>query len=33
MVGDVVDVRHTPKPLPLTDGLGDWTVSFDKYGD
>lgn len=33
MVGDVVDVRHTPKPLPLTDGLGDWTVSFDKYGN
>lgn len=32
MIGDVVDVRHTPKPLPLTDGLGDWTVSFDKYG-
>jgi lipoprotein-anchoring transpeptidase ErfK/SrfK len=33
IVGDVVDVQHTPKPLPLTDGLGDWTVSYDKYGN
>ncbi|GAA2531910.1 L,D-transpeptidase [Winogradskya humida] len=32
LVGDVVDVRHTPKPLPIGDGLGDWTVSYDKYG-
>jgi len=32
LIGDVVDVHHTPKPLPLTDGLGDWTVSFEKYG-
>jgi lipoprotein-anchoring transpeptidase ErfK/SrfK len=32
LIGDVVNVVHTPKPLPLTDGLGDWTVSFEKYG-
>jgi lipoprotein-anchoring transpeptidase ErfK/SrfK len=31
IVGDVVDVKHTPKPLPVSDS-GDWTVSFDKYG-
>jgi lipoprotein-anchoring transpeptidase ErfK/SrfK len=32
IVGDVVDVKHSPKPLPISDGLGDWTVAFDKYG-
>jgi len=32
IIGDVVDVRNSPKALPLTDGLGDWTVSYDKYG-
>jgi lipoprotein-anchoring transpeptidase ErfK/SrfK len=32
IVGDVVDVQNSPKPLPITDGLGDWTVSYDKYG-
>jgi lipoprotein-anchoring transpeptidase ErfK/SrfK len=32
LIGDVVEVRHSPKPLPIGDGLGDWTVSFDKYG-
>ena len=32
LIGDVVEVVHSPKPLPLTDGLGDWTVSYDKYG-
>ena len=33
MIGDVVQVNHSPKALPLTDGLGDWTVSYDKYGN
>jgi lipoprotein-anchoring transpeptidase ErfK/SrfK len=33
IVGDVVDVKNSPKHLPLTDGLGDWTVSYDKYGN
>ncbi|WP_030439031.1 L,D-transpeptidase [Actinoplanes subtropicus] len=33
MIGDVVQVNHSPKPLPLTDGLGDWTISYDKYGN
>jgi lipoprotein-anchoring transpeptidase ErfK/SrfK len=32
IIGDVVEVNHSPKTLPLWDGLGDWTVSFDKYG-
>jgi lipoprotein-anchoring transpeptidase ErfK/SrfK len=32
LVGDVVDVRHTPKALPVSDGLGDWTVPYHKYG-
>ena len=32
LIGDVVEVRHSPKALPIYDGLGDWTVSFDKYG-
>jgi lipoprotein-anchoring transpeptidase ErfK/SrfK len=26
--GDVVDVRNTGVALPLTDGLGDWTLSW-----
>ncbi|WP_436531493.1 Ig-like domain-containing protein [Actinoplanes sp. HUAS TT8] len=33
MVGDVVDVKNSPRTLGLTNGLGDWTVSFDKYGN
>ena len=32
LVGDVVEVTHTPKSLPIWDGLGDWNVSFEKYG-
>jgi lipoprotein-anchoring transpeptidase ErfK/SrfK len=32
IVGDVVDVRNSPKSLPISDGLGDWTVPYDKYG-
>jgi lipoprotein-anchoring transpeptidase ErfK/SrfK len=32
LIGDVVVVQHSPKELPIGDGLGDWTVSFDKYG-
>jgi lipoprotein-anchoring transpeptidase ErfK/SrfK len=32
LIGDVVEVNHSPKHLPIWDGLGDWTVSFDKYG-
>ncbi|WP_041832277.1 Ig-like domain-containing protein [Actinoplanes sp. N902-109] len=32
ILGDVVDVRNTPKQLAVTNGLGDWTVSYDKYG-
>ncbi|MEU3457359.1 Ig-like domain-containing protein [Micromonospora sp. NPDC006766] len=30
-LGDVVDVRNTPKQLSLTDGLGDWTIPWEKW--
>jgi lipoprotein-anchoring transpeptidase ErfK/SrfK len=32
LVGDIVDVTNTPRKLPIWNGLGDWTVPFDKYG-
>ena len=32
LIGDVVEVNHSPKELPVWDGLGDWTVSYEKYG-
>ncbi|WIM92453.1 Ig-like domain-containing protein [Actinoplanes oblitus] len=32
ILGDVVDVKHSPRTLEIWNGLGDWTVSFDKYG-
>ena len=31
-VGDVVEVKGTPVPLPVGDGLGDWAVPFGQYG-
>jgi lipoprotein-anchoring transpeptidase ErfK/SrfK len=31
-VGDIVDVRNSPRHLPIDNGLGDWTVPFDRYG-
>jgi lipoprotein-anchoring transpeptidase ErfK/SrfK len=30
-LGDVVDVRNTPKQLPIWDGLGDWTIAWEKW--
>jgi lipoprotein-anchoring transpeptidase ErfK/SrfK len=30
-LGDVVDVRNTPKNLPIWDGLGDWTIPWSKW--
>lgn len=30
-VGDVVDVRNTPRNLPVDDGLGDWTIPWDRW--
>ncbi|NYF59325.1 L,D-transpeptidase family protein [Micromonospora purpureochromogenes] len=30
-LGDVVDVRNTPRRMALTDGVGDWTVRWDKW--
>lgn len=32
LVGDVVEVKNSPKSLPVWDGLGDWNVPFSKYG-
>jgi lipoprotein-anchoring transpeptidase ErfK/SrfK len=32
LVGDVVDVKNSPRTLQVWNGLGDWTVPFDKYG-
>jgi lipoprotein-anchoring transpeptidase ErfK/SrfK len=32
LIGDVVEVRNSPKELPIWNGIGDWTVSYDKYG-
>lgn len=32
LIGDIVDVKNTPRELPIWNGLGDWTVPFDKYG-
>ncbi|MER7283269.1 Ig-like domain-containing protein [Dactylosporangium sp. NPDC000244] len=29
--GDVVEVRNTPKNLPLTDGVGDWNVAWSQW--
>jgi lipoprotein-anchoring transpeptidase ErfK/SrfK len=31
-VGDIVDVRNTPVPLPIWNGLGDWNVPYAQYG-
>jgi lipoprotein-anchoring transpeptidase ErfK/SrfK len=30
-LGDVVDVRNTPKQLPIWNGLGDWTVPWSQW--
>jgi lipoprotein-anchoring transpeptidase ErfK/SrfK len=30
-VGDVVDVKGTPRQMALGDGIGDWTISWDKW--
>ncbi|SCF06139.1 Lipoprotein-anchoring transpeptidase ErfK/SrfK [Micromonospora viridifaciens] len=30
-LGDVVDVRNTPRQLELTDGVGDWTIPWEKW--
>lgn len=30
-LGDVVEVRNTPRPMALTDGIGDWTVPWAKW--
>ena len=31
-IGDVVEVRNTPVPLPVWDGIGDWAVPWSQYG-
>ncbi|MFF5290299.1 L,D-transpeptidase [Paractinoplanes globisporus] len=32
VIGDVVDIRNSPRPLQIWNGIGDWTVPFDNYG-
>ncbi|GIE77983.1 hypothetical protein Aph02nite_39330 [Actinoplanes philippinensis] len=32
LLGDIVDVKNSPRDLEIWNGIGDWTVSFDKYG-
>ena len=32
MIGDVVDIRRSPRKVEIWNGLGDWAVPFDKYG-
>lgn len=29
--GDIVDVTNTPVPLPVTDGVGDWMISWSTW--
>jgi lipoprotein-anchoring transpeptidase ErfK/SrfK len=31
IIGDVVEVTNSPKPLPVWDGLGDWNASWSSY--
>jgi lipoprotein-anchoring transpeptidase ErfK/SrfK len=30
-LGDVVDVRNTPRKMSLTDGVGDWTIPWEQW--
>ncbi|MEU7903424.1 Ig-like domain-containing protein [Actinoplanes sp. NPDC049118] len=32
LVGDIVDVKNSPRPVQIWNGLGDWSVPFSKYG-
>jgi len=29
--GDVVDVKNTPRQMGLSDGIGDWTIAWEKW--
>jgi len=31
ILGDVVEVRNSPKPIPVSDGLGDWNKPWSEY--
>jgi lipoprotein-anchoring transpeptidase ErfK/SrfK len=30
-LGDVVEIRNTPRQMGLNDGVGDWTIPWDKW--
>jgi lipoprotein-anchoring transpeptidase ErfK/SrfK len=30
-IGDVVEVKNTPRQMQLGDGVGDWTIAWDKW--
>ncbi|MET8152006.1 Ig-like domain-containing protein [Actinoplanes sp. NPDC049668] len=32
LIGDIVDVKRSPRPVQVWNGLGDWSVSYRKYG-
>ena len=32
LIGDVVDIRRSPRTVEIWNGLGDWAVPFAKYG-
>jgi len=32
IIGDIVEVKNSPKSLAVSNGLGDWNVPYDKYG-
>jgi lipoprotein-anchoring transpeptidase ErfK/SrfK len=33
MIGDIVDVKNSPRKVQIWNGIGDWAVPFSKYGD
>nr|BFE70324.1 hypothetical protein GCM10020092_036250 [Actinoplanes digitatis] len=33
VVGDIVDVKRSPRPVQIWNGLGDWSVPYRKYGN
>jgi lipoprotein-anchoring transpeptidase ErfK/SrfK len=30
-LGDIVDVKNTPRQMGLSDGIGDWTIAWEKW--
>jgi lipoprotein-anchoring transpeptidase ErfK/SrfK len=32
LIGDIVDVKNSPRKVAVWNGIGDWTIPFSKYG-